>query len=304
MNSYTPIAAMNAVDISKKPDKLRALIATSDYNMEEKIQGNRMDIYFHTDGNLLITRGKFHKQLWLPDLATPIPELHNVQLTGEIYHPKYNDNQLAGLLNRKEYPIAPDIMRDIRLYVFDVVRYEEYDVCGLPWEDRFAMLLNMKENLEAANYKIRVIPSYTKLTPTFVAETFDKIVAAGGEGIMLKHKRSLYQPGKRPANTWYKVKKTMTSDLIVIGFTPGKGKYEGMIGALMCGAYKADQIIHICNVSGFTDQVRRDISNNPAWWRGKVVEVKGFVSTTNSIRECVYVRMREDKQPKECILED
>jgi len=38
-------------------------------------------------------------------------------------------------------------------------------------------------------------------------------------------------PGGRPANNWYKCKKSATYDVVIMGFTEGQGKFVNGIGA-------------------------------------------------------------------------
>ena len=298
------IKAMNAVDLSrqdvkKKHDKLNHVLNCGEYVVQRKIQGNRMDILFQVQGNKLITRGGHFKDLWLPPLAKPIEGLHGTQLTGEIFHPNYTDNQLAGLLNRNARPIEPEILREIRLYVFDIVKWQGDDCYHAKQIERIGMLMHMQKGLHAESSHIRVLPAMQFNTAMDALKLFDMVVSEGGEGIMLKHKDAIYQPGKRPENTWYKLKKTFTMDVFVIGFNPGEGKYKGMVGSLQCGVMTSHgSTIHMCNVSGFDDKTRIDITDNPTKWRGRVIEVCGFERTSTSMREPRYIGPRDDNSPR------
>jgi len=303
------IKPMNAVDLSrqdvkKKHDKLNHVLNCGEYIVQRKIQGNRMDILFRVQGNELITRGGHFKGLWLPPLTVPMEDLHGTQLTGEIFHPNYNDNQLAGLLNRNAKPIEDEILKGMRLYVFDIVKWKGDDCYHARQIERIGMLMRMQKRLHAENFHIRVLPAMQFNTAMDALKLFDSVVSEGGEGIMLKHKDAVYQPGKRPENTWYKLKKTFTIDVFIIGFNPGEGKYKGMVGSVQCGIYKGDQVIHLCNVSGFDDVTRYDITNNKVKWRMRVIEVCGFVKTSTSMREPRFVQVRDDKEPRECVIDE
>jgi len=127
---------------------------------------------------------------------------------------------------------------------------------------------------------------------------YDYIVQNGGEGVMLKNPGSPYLPGKRVANTWYKVKKFDTVDMYVVGFDPGQGKYEGLIGAIVCQTQDGMEI----RCSGMTDDERIRISARQErvireQW---VAEVKYFGLTAGTPRHPQFLRWREDKTAAEC----
>ncbi len=56
------------------------------------------------------------------------------------------------------------------------------------------------------------------------------VEARGGEGVMLRAARSIYQSGRSPQLR--KVKRFDDREAKVIGYNPGKGKYTGMVGSL------------------------------------------------------------------------
>lgn len=106
---------------------------------------------------------------------------------------------------------------------------------------------------------------------------------------------------------WYKWKPEPTADLVVTDFKDGKGKYLGLIGALVCSAYdpSSDQFQEVCRCSGMTDEVRLEMSRG-GWQRhlGKVVEVRyQYVASKGRLRHPRFLRERDDKLPRECTLD-
>lgn len=73
----------------------------------------------------------------------------------------------------------------------------------------------------------------TKDLKAFLAE----IEAGGGEGVMLRRADSIYE--RIRSQTLLKVKNFHDSEAIVKGYTKGKGRHNGRVGALMCEAKPA-----------------------------------------------------------------
>ncbi|SBS31992.1 DNA ligase [Marinomonas aquimarina] len=59
----------------------------------------------------------------------------------------------------------------------------------------------------------------------------DQVVAQGGEGLMLHHREALLKGGRSDA--LLKLKPYQDAEAKVIGHASGKGKYQGMLGALL-----------------------------------------------------------------------
>jgi DNA ligase-1 len=58
----------------------------------------------------------------------------------------------------------------------------------------------------------------------------DAVVRAGGEGLMLHRADAAYLTGRSDA--LLKLKPWLDAEAVVVGHVPGKGKYQGMAGAL------------------------------------------------------------------------
>jgi bifunctional non-homologous end joining protein LigD len=143
---------------------------------------------------------------------------------------------------------------------------------------------------------------------------------SGLEGVMGKHKASVYEAGKRSAS-WLKVKATQSAEFVVGGYTRGKGSRESL-GALLLGYWEGGKLRYASHVgSGFDDAtlaqakkrlepLRRDtwpfaekpeLPNPTTWVEPKVVAEVKFQNWTDegSLRAPVFLRFRDDIAPKE-----
>jgi ATP-dependent DNA ligase len=122
---------------------------------------------------------------------------------------------------------------------------------------------------------------------------------------------------------WVKIKKQITFDLVVGGYTPGQGQRQPYFGALVLGAYDASKLIYVVRVgSGFSKQELDEISSEfvPSdespffhpistqgvrWLKPQiVVEVEALeVSKRGHLRAPVFLRTRDDKLPEDCTID-
>jgi ATP-dependent DNA ligase len=133
---------------------------------------------------------------------------------------------------------------------------------------------------------------------------YDHYVERGGEGVMMKNPESLYIPGGRPTKTWYKIKKYSTADVVITGYTEGTGKYSGFIGAVKFSIWDTEnkRYVEVGQCSGMTDQMRMLISSRREEYMHSVMEIKYFGFTAGTPRHPQFYRMRDDKEPQDCIL--
>ena len=121
-----------------------------------------------------------------------------------------------------------------------------------------------------------------------------KIIEQGGEGIVLREPNVKYHAGR--SNQALKVKLKQDSECTVQGYTQGKGKYLGLVGALIChlqdgtftGLSAQERIIKIG--SGLNDSQR----NNPPEV-GTIVTFQYMGLTKKGLpRFPVFLRVRSD----------
>lgn len=140
-----------------------------------------------------------------------------------------------------------------------------------------------------------------------IQSIFDKMKKEGKEGIILKDPdyRDFIPAGKSKAYTKVKVEKTM--DYIITGYTETKSSSyakKGYIGGIKGGLYIDGFIEDITVIGSMTENWRREFSENKHKYLGKVMECKGNeVFDSGALRHPSFVRLRDDKEPKDCIWE-
>jgi DNA ligase 1 len=113
----------------------------------------------------------------------------------------------------------------------------------------------------------------------------DRIVEAGGEGLMLHRDAALYHAQRR--DDLLKVKRYEDAEAVVIGHVPGKGKYEGMLGAL---EVQRPDGLRFRIGTGFSDEERRHPPSLGTW-----VTYRYHGSTQNGVPKFAsFVRIREE----------
>ena len=97
----------------------------------------------------------------------------------------------------------------------------------------------------------------------------DEVLLAGGEGLVFKKPDGLWVP-RRDAST-LKFKPFEDMDCIVVGWKPGIGKFDGMLGSLEVSEVRQDFTISddTFSVSGFTDAERRLTIGTDGLWPHK-----------------------------------
>ena len=171
--------------------------------------------------------------------------------------------------------------------------YERYLADGLVYSVFDAPLLagNFSERIEKlkvmlAGKKHIVVLEQTKIESIEqVKEAFDDILELNGEGLMLRKADDKYHY-KRTASL-LKVKQFHDAEATVIGYNSGKGKNEGLCGALLCKMPSGQTFK--CG-SGMTQS---DRENPPAI--GSTITYRYFeVTGSGKPRFPTYVRIRAD----------
>lgn len=141
------------------------------------------------------------------------------------------------------------------------------------------------------NRNFEVVKQTRLYNKSFLPEMLEKVLAGGGEGIMLRDPDSVWTQGR--VNTLLKVKPVLTMQVIVTGYYYGEGKYDGMMGALEVAIPDTNRLFKL---SGFTDEERYVPSNGYPKTRSTHNDCK---FKNGSVIEISYRELTKDGIPKE-----
>lgn len=201
----------------------------------------------------------------------------------------------------------------VNLFLFDLLYLDGYDLRGVALEERKRLL----SEIVTPSDRIRVSDFFT----VDGAAMLEAARANGLEGIVGKARGSKYE-GRR-SRDWVKIKVVTSGDFVIGGFTHGERDY---FSSLVLGLYHGEKLTHAGQVgTGFNEKSLQEIygnleplitKKNPftgpvkalrdvTWVKPELVaEVKFLEMTADGLlRAPVFVALRSDKSPKECVRE-
>lgn len=183
------------------------------YWVSEKLDGVRA----YWDGHRLLSRNgnRFITPAWFTE------DFPDQPLDGELWMGRGTFATLSGAVRRHEPD--PEQWRDIRFMVFDLPHAP-----GV-FNQRLARLQALFRQLDSP-YLV-LVEQFKVADQDALMARLRQVVAAGGEGLML-HRGDAPYHGYR-SNDLLKLKPYRDAEARVVAYLPGKGKYQGMMGALL-----------------------------------------------------------------------
>jgi len=247
-------------------------VPVGDFLVSEKLDGVRA----RWDGRALWTRGG--ARIAVPAtftrgwLAEPID--------GELWIARGRFDDVSALVRR----IGTDAhaWREVRFMAFDLPAHPG------PFAERIARMRTVVS--AARNPHLAMIPQQRFDTRAGLDAELARVVAAGGEGLMLHRRDARYRAGR--SDDLLKYKPYEDAEAQVVAHLPGKGKYEGMMGALQVRT-RDGRSFRLG--TGFTDAQRATPPRLGAWL---TYRYNGLTST-GLPRFARFVRMRDDLPPSD-----
>jgi bifunctional non-homologous end joining protein LigD len=310
----TQIKPQLAVNESISPDELTSF--EGKYMAQEKLDGTRI-VVIRKDGetHLMSRSWKNDFTKAYPDIAADMSQLpDDTILDGELVMVK--DGQVKFISACAKDGKAGSVPK---LMLFDVIRYGGENMMNNTQFGRSQFLLEM---VDRHDFK------HTDVIPTVMhdfKQLFEKVIAAGGEGIMLKERLAGYKCNSR-TKAWRKVKREETHDCFVLGMAEGTGGNVERFGSLVVGQFINGKMQIVAKCSGFETEMRETLYHeimampeqlkpDEAMWKGyhlhlvrrveptMVIEVKCMerFPDTKIMRHPVFIRVRDDKSVEQCI---
>lgn len=210
-------------------------IVISDYWISEKLDGVRG----YWDGKKMLTRSG--KRINLPVFFTA--GWPTEPLEGELWTKRGDFEAISGLIQRKQTKASQ--WQNVKFMLFDLPEHQG------TFTERIRVMRTYVQ--QAKNPHLRAIEQYRVANNQLLQNWLEEAIRAGGEGLMLHKADAVYQAG-RSANI-LKLKPMFDAEAEVIAHLPGKGKYQGKLGALLV---KTDDGIEFKIGTGFSDQERQE----------------------------------------------
>ena len=265
-----------AYPIEKEPEELGDI---NDWQAEYKWDGIRGQFIKRNDEVFIWSRGEELVNAQFPELVEAFSKLEgDFVLDGEILavldEKVLNFNELQKRLNRKT--ISAKMMREIPIqtFVYDILELDGKDLRNLELLERRLLLENLIINNPIDNIKIPELVLGKNWAELAVARENSR--DNNSEGLMLKHKKSLYHSGRKKGDWWKWKVEPLTIDAVLIYAQKGSGRRSGFYTDYTFAVKKEDQLVTIAKAySGLTDK--------------EIMEVSRFV-TKNSIEKFGPVR--------------
>ena len=246
-------------------------IKVQEYLVSEKLDGVRA----FWDGESLYTRkgNKINAPQWF------IQNFPKIKLDGELWIARGQFNKISSLIRRKFSKESNEEWKKVKYMLFELP-----DNAG-DFKTRYEKLLKITKDLNIP--WLQTIPQYFVENEEELNKKLAEVLALGGEGLMLHKADAPYVTGRSAFLLKLKPWKIETAE--VIGYIPGRGKLEGMVGALKV---KNKDGVEFAVGSGLNNAERRQ---PPAI--GSIILVKFREYTGNKKpRFPIYVRENGEKK--------
>jgi len=238
----------------------------SQYWVSEKLDGVRA----YWNGRQLVSRqgNIYAAPAWF------IQSFPKQALDGELWLARGEFQRLVSIVRKKQ--AVDDEWKSVRYFVFDLPHLKQ------TFNLRLKALQDLVEQSDSVY--LQIVKQYRLNNKTALMQSLNQVVDAGGEGLMLHHAEALYHSGRN--TDVLKVKTFYDAEATVIAHIAGKGKFSGLLGALLV---EMSNGLRFKVGSGFNLQQRQ----NPAKI-GAIITYKYFGKTQKGIpRFASFLRIRK-----------
>lgn len=216
---------------------------------------------FPLDGELFIGRGKFQETISTVRKLIPVSDEW-----AKICYCIFDIIALVDILKpgRINVPLIKDMMITEEMYIWAINRLRKIGLAGKrPKINRFNQYVDYiksRDWMQIEHERLIAIPQRQVVDVDEVMKLLEQVVRKGGEGLILRNPNSVWEPKR--SNDLLKVKQTLDSEGIVVGYIGGKitdrgSKLSGLMGALII-EWEGKRF----ELSGMTDQERQLVYSN------------------------------------------
>jgi len=271
LNTVSDIASDTGDDMAKikqiTPGKCKAIkkdvltqAGVSDWIMEEKIDGHRgllhfgraLDRAYITSRRISTVTKEFSENgLCVPHILDEVASFVEdwgpgyTVIDGEIVVEGGAFENVQSVMGSKpENAVAWQKAHTKATFIaYDILWMNGQDIRG---ENYYNRRVSLKSLLYRNQFEhIRIHEGRSTLGG--VQAFFESVVAAGGEGIVVKDVMAKYGQG-----VW-KLKGVDTFDVVISGFQDGKGKFKELIGAVEFSCFEGKELVRVGKCSGMED---------------------------------------------------
>ena len=287
---------------------------------ELKYDGVRILAHKHQGNVTLSFRSERDATELFPIVARALTALpyESFLLDGEVVALDPEGKPSFGLLQRRLHLTRwrdierADIDRPVTAYWFDLLTCEGHDLRTTPLTRRKDLLEKMIPPAGPLRYSAHIVGNGEDL--------YNRVAELGVEGIVAKRLDSPYVEGR--SEYWRKVKTHHTDDFVVVGYRPLRS-HALTIGSFHIAGYDGDNLRYVGRVgSGLTEAISERVkpllvpvdgpecdgvsarAKADVWTAPTLTcEVRyAEISRYGYLRHPVFLSMREDKPPSECVL--
>lgn len=229
---------LNCFAIAKAPEILLAQVYESGTDVTQYLVSEKYDgVRAIWDGKQLKSRqgNVIHAPVWFTKDFPTTP------MDGELWLARGKFDALSGAV-RKDEPMDAE-WKNISYLVFELPNTEG---------DFEARTKHIAEIVKQANMShLKAVTHFRVKNEAELKTRLKKVVANGGEGLMLHRADAFYTTGRSDA--LLKLKPLFDAEATVVAHTPGKGKHKGKLGALLV---ETPEGVRFKLGTGFSDAVR------------------------------------------------
>lgn len=287
----------------------------SEYVAEEKIDGSCTTIVFGDKYNVVASRrlGVDGKPIFRHDQLPPTlkywkapPEYRYRRIHGEANAQRGRVTTTAGILNSRPWRARDLQVREnnyIQVSLWDIEPIEPETPYHMRRSDyqRLAKLSPRVDNRSFGSLSDRFL--LKRLTNPRVLKSVcgsdvhqelpeqysEDLKSNEFEGAVWKKLEGTYGEEE----PWIKDKKLTYTKMKIVGFTPGQGKYQDTLGAIVVENPETKAVTNVG--TGFTDRFRHEVWANQDAWIGRDVEIEGLeLTNSGSVRAPRFSRILKD----------